>query len=285
LPRSYAGSVHCSRPSDASGWTGGSYFANTHGLPHYATTGYKCKKMERNRGSTGVLIDPTPDSDGKNGWAEIPFKYGRGIFHTGELPHQSGKVEYSEAKSGADLDQWGKTRVMVGINAFGWDIGPEVETAPEHSPAFNRQVKLVQAMAARESKGAKEGGGGGAEGGGGGGMGMEAIMGDKAMRKMLVLAKREKVKKEMAEERRKMEESVAQLLDGAGEEGVECGGLARAVVDALALAGGPSFDTVHVQVNLMWRQGKIALVEGEAGEDGMLRVDGSCRLARAAKGT
>jgi len=68
----YAGSVHCTRPSDTGGWEGGGYYANLKGLGHYEATGYKCAKVPGNRGSKGVLLDPTPE-DG-NGWVEVPYR-------------------------------------------------------------------------------------------------------------------------------------------------------------------------------------------------------------------
>ena len=258
----YAGSVHCTRESETSGWKGGGYYANVGGLEHYEKVGYKGMKLDENRGTKGVLIDPTPKPD--NGWVEIPYKYGRGIFHTGELPHQSGQVFYSDENNGGD--RWGTTRVMVGINAFGHEIGPEVMRAPEHSPSFNRDVKLSQLVAKSEAREKKKGGVGG--------MGMEAIKGDPVVRKMLVLAKREKIKREMADERQKMEECIVNVV-GSGVADVT--DIIDKVVEATSC---PGRDAAHVQVNLMVKSEVLELVEGGVDKHGMIMIEG-CKVKAA----
>jgi len=106
-------------------------------------------------------------------------------------------------------------------------------------------------------------------------MGMEAIMGDKALRKMLVLAKREKIKKEMAEERLRMEECAEETCR---KEGGEVGVLVRTLAAAVhRRTTCPSFDAAHVQINLMVKEGKLEVVEGGVVTKGFVDAD-ECRV-------
>ena len=71
------------------------------------------------------MVTPSVGTPGSN-WAEVPYKYRRGTWHTGELPHQSGEVFDRDGEEEGGNKGWGKTRVIVGINAFDWGIGEEV---------------------------------------------------------------------------------------------------------------------------------------------------------------
>ncbi|GMI24145.1 hypothetical protein TrCOL_g9602 [Triparma columacea] len=262
-PPVYAGTVQVTRGGgEECKWGGGGYYANRDGLKHYESHGYKACKLSSGRGAKGIMVTPSVGTPGSN-WAEVPYKYRRGTWHTGELPHQSGEVLYrdeGEGKEGEDGGNrgWGKTRVIVGINAFDWGIGEEVGKATEHSKAFNREVRLAQALTAQEAKASL--------GGSKGGMDLKAVMeGSGAVRKMLVLAKREKVKRMLEEERRKMDE----VIEGWG------GGMVEVLVGRIVEIVGVGRDTAHVHVNMKIHKGDIDVMDGKEGMggDGMVKLD------------
>ena len=101
-------------------------------------------------------------------------------------------------------------------------------------------------------------------------MDLKAVMeGSGAVRKMLVLAKREKIKRMLEEERRKMDEVV---------EGWE-GGTAGELVEKIIEDVGVGRDTAHVHVNLKVHKeelsvGKVCGEEGGGwkGEDGLVKL-------------
>ncbi len=72
-------------------------------------------------------------------WISIPYKCNRGMLHDGDYPHLSTPIKYITP---------GHQRVILGFNCFPHSIGEATMRAPEHSDAFNRTVKLYQAMAA-----------------------------------------------------------------------------------------------------------------------------------------
>lgn len=238
-PPVYAATVQCTRETEGgSNWGGGGYFANTEGLAHYESHGYKGCKLPQGRGAKGVMLDPSPREG--NGWVEVPYKYRRGTWHTGELPHQSGEVTYGSLGDDNCGDSgntgWGRTRVIVGINAFDHVCGPEISKAPEHSDAFNREVRLCQALVAREKKGKA--------------MNFQAVMeGSSAVKKMLVLAKREKVKMELEKEKK-----AANAVINAWE-----GGSVRSLVERIAKGGKITEAQAEVYVSLATRGGVIKI--------------------------
>jgi len=82
----------------------------------------------------------------------------------------------------------------VGFNVFGHDIGPAVQRAPEHSDTFRRKVQLQRALGSNRS------------------VSMERVRNNKALTKLLVLAKREKIKHEYALAQRKLQEEIPAML-------------------------------------------------------------------------
>ena len=128
-PPLYAGTCHIS-PFQASAMTGGDFCVNTGGIEHYRRFGYKAKLL-----GAEVLqadMDFSPD------WHTVRYKYNRGILHDGDMPHLSTPVRR--------LPDGGR-RVIMGFNCFTSRVGECCIRAPEHSQAFNRTVKLYQAVA------------------------------------------------------------------------------------------------------------------------------------------
>ena len=78
------------------------------------------------------------DLQNSNSWQYVKYKRNRGIVHDGDLPHLSTPVSSITP---------GKYRVILGFNCFGPEVGECCIRAPEHSNAFNRTIKLYQAMA------------------------------------------------------------------------------------------------------------------------------------------
>jgi len=129
-PPLYAGTVQVT-PLGAGAMEGGDFCVNTGGIAHYAKFGYKAKLM----GTQALEADLASSCD----WHTVRYKTNRGILHDGDLPHLSTPV--------VSLPQ-GTLRVILGFNCFTSEVGECCIRAPEHSQAFNRTVKLYQAMAA-----------------------------------------------------------------------------------------------------------------------------------------
>ena len=126
-PPLYAGTAHISPESNR--MRGGHFMANMEGLSHYKRFGYKGRLVSEE--------DLQHDLDYNGDWIRVGYKENRGILHDGDLPHLSTQVESIE----------GGRRVILGFNCFTDVVGPCCERAPEHSDAFNRTVKLYQALA------------------------------------------------------------------------------------------------------------------------------------------
>ena len=136
-PPLYAGTWHAS-PLGAGDMRGGEFMANMRGLAHYRRFGYKGRLAQEPgdaHGRTALEVDMESDP----AWQTIRYRCNRGIFHDGDLPHLSTSVQ--------GLTE-GSRRVIFGFNCFSDEVGESCMRAPEHSDAFNRTVKLYQAMAA-----------------------------------------------------------------------------------------------------------------------------------------
>jgi hypothetical protein len=128
-PPLYAGTCHVS-PFDVGEMSGGDFMVNTGGLDHYCKFGYKGKLQ-----SADALTSDLENGD----WLRIKYKSNRGILHDGDFPHLSTPVSHIPD---------GKKRVILGFNCFSGAVSACCQRAPEHSDAFNRTVKLYQAVAA-----------------------------------------------------------------------------------------------------------------------------------------
>ena len=126
-PPLYAGTAHISPQSNR--MRGGHFMVNMEGLEHYKRFGYKGRLISEE------MLQQDVEHNGD--WVRVGYKENRGILHDGDLPHLSTQVESIEE---------GK-RVILGFNCFTDVVGPCCKRAPEHSDAFNRTVKLYQALA------------------------------------------------------------------------------------------------------------------------------------------
>lgn len=212
VPPLYAGTIQCSPLSDANTpkveetyeiMLGGEFCVNLGGLDHYEKHGYKGKCSGDiyggwTRPSTNDNIDMhdshniVPHVNDHDRWVTIPYSFNRGIIHIGDLPHLSAPIDSISATTTNNT----VTRVIVGFNVFGHDVGPHVAKAPEHSKQFRRKVRLyrstINACRAKDSSNSH-----GACKSRGGGMDISRVRQNKGLTKLLVLAKREKVKEEL----------------------------------------------------------------------------------------
>lgn len=236
-PPMYAGTIQCSpfnkKQNDPENQNpigtmeGGDFAVNIQGLKHYEMHGYKGKTSQDPFGgyehkkscmfsrsqlssqSSQVCIDMHSYYNTQNKcnnkrkslddfWITVPYQQNQGIFHTGEYPHLSTPITKINPS-----DQ-NHQRVIMGFNVFGFDVGPLIQEAPEHSLQFQRKVKRIRALShtsemiiqnlisksrdnLEEKKQGKEG------------LHLplmwNKLRNNKPLMKLLVLAKREKVKR------------------------------------------------------------------------------------------
>lgn len=84
----------------------------------------------------------TNDLQTNSDWIQFDYRYNRGVVFDGDLPHLASKV----TSISSDIK-----RVILGFNCFTSEVSECCMRAPEHSKAFNRTVKLYQAMARSSS--------------------------------------------------------------------------------------------------------------------------------------
>jgi hypothetical protein len=154
---------------------GGAFQVSLEGLDHYQTHGYKAKKAP-------VVVDNL---------ISVTYRYNQLLCHAGHLPHASSRIQSIQGNQ----QSW---RVIVGFNVFGHDIGPMVQKAPEHSDAFRRQVQVqrkVQQMITQKKN-----------------LDLQSIQNNKPLSKLLVLAKRERIKQKFRAARIELQERLPTLL-------------------------------------------------------------------------
>jgi len=206
VPPLYAGTIQCSqlwndqkRPNTNQNQTmkGGEFCVNLRGLDHYSEHGYKGNISGDSSGGwrrpKNDITDQCPKGIHTNDntkWVTVPYAFNRGIVHRGDLPHLSAPVESITIDNNAST----LARVIVGFNVFGHDVGERISKAPEHSKTFRRKVRMyrstINTCKPKESK--NEGNKSRQTG-----MDISQIRKNKGLTKLLILAKREKVKKEL----------------------------------------------------------------------------------------
>lgn len=210
VPPLWAGTIQCSalcndtqstydteRTNSLTRMIGGEFCVNLLGLEHYAEHGYKGMISGDPMGGwkrpdtkpSGVHVDSS------NKWVTIPYAFNRGIVHTGDLPHLSAPIEL--------INDGNISRVIVGFNVFGHDVGARVAKAPEHSRQFRRQVKLYRTTLSDS----KDNGHGSKDG-----MNLSQIRKNKGLTKLLVLAKRERVKEQLRRDQKQLTSDIWNLL-------------------------------------------------------------------------
>jgi hypothetical protein len=216
VPPLWAGTIQCSalwneqaQANKGRFMKGGEFCVNTRGLDHYAEHGYK-GTLSGDVSGGWKRIDVTSiygvHLDEATEWVTIPYAFNRGIVHRGDLPHLSAPVEHIEECSSQ------VSRVIVGFNVFGHDVGELVSKAPEHSRAFRRKVKLYRATMTNGNNASKDPTKDNQSNVSKGGMYISQIRKNKALTKLLVLAKREKVKEELRRNQEQLSYRIWQRL-------------------------------------------------------------------------
>jgi hypothetical protein len=257
-PPFLAGTLQCTRSTEMKGGDLGVCFG---GLEHYHNHGYKGAKQQQQQQQHQHLEKQTHDenltSDIKQDldWITVPYRYNRMIIKSGHLPHHSTCVE--------TLLPATQKRVIVGFNVFGHDYGPQVQQAPEHSEVFRRKVALQRALLL--SKKSCDGG-----------INVKTLQANKGLSKLLVLAKRAKIKQELAQAQQELDLALdAYLLTNA----MECG----VTIESLMKQFGTSKDggwpsPVDVQVHINQRIGAQEAIGDQENNGRLLQQQPGSRL-------
>ena len=178
VPPLYGAVLHCA-DFDIDG---GEFLVNTNGLDHYAICGYK---------------NESPfDVDDEGYWERISYKFNRLIAFNGECPHMSTKVN-SLLNDENYVDRC-RRRVIMGFNMFSNDVGPLIEAAPEHSPAFKARVCALQKTLQIKKKVEN--------------ISIEKVKSSTYLSKLLVIAKREYVKRKLREDQERVLSTAVEIL-------------------------------------------------------------------------
>ena len=129
--------LHCSDFGDDP-MVGGNFAVNMRGLDHYQEWGYKARHV-----SSAVaegfdeVAQMKSESQGADGWERVDYQTRRAVIFDGDCPHMATPIQYINP----DVK-----RVIVGINVFGHNVGPEAARFPDHAARSNRVVKMLQAF-------------------------------------------------------------------------------------------------------------------------------------------
>jgi hypothetical protein len=232
-PPFLAGTLQCTRTTEMKGGDLGICFG---GLEHYHRHGYKgakqrLKQLEIDKQDENLSSNTQQDQDD---WITVPYRYNRMIIKSGHLPHHSTCVE--------TLVPATQKRVIVGFNVFGHDYGPQVQQAPEHSEVFRRKVALQRALLLSNKSC---------------GINVQALQANKGLSKLLVLAKRAKIKQELAQAQRQLDKALDDYLQRIAVDG--SGVTVESLMKQFGTSSGwPS--PVDVQVHINQRLGAQEMV-------------------------
>ena len=255
VPPLYAGTIQCTQYQ----MTGGTFAVSLKGLDHYSQHGYKGKLNSGNENrmtdwSSNDVTEVTIEND----WVSIPYRYNQGILHSGSLPHLSGKVlQLVEGK-----------RVIVGFNVFG-NVGELVQDCPEHSERFRKMIKLHRTM---NQIGNKDNVGNGVD--------ITSLKQNKGLARILVLAKRQRVKGEHRKNRQFMTTWIMETMRArydSQESDIEKGPFTVSNLlelwemqqITLPLAA----EDLHIQIHRLWKEGTLevrTVSNDKENEDGLL---------------
>jgi len=201
---------------------GGEFCVNLRGLDHYQEHGYKGNLSGDPSGgwkrpsNSGAFLNGGVHINDNNQWVTIPYAFNRGIAHRGDLPHLSTPIE-SISKNDRGIDAAQEiSRVIVGFNVFGHDVGARIAKAPEHSKLFRRKVRLYRSTLnastiERESSNGKSCQKSGID--------LSQIRKSKGLTKLLVLAKRERVKEELRRNQEQLSRKIwHQIINNHGQD-------------------------------------------------------------------
>jgi hypothetical protein len=200
-----AGTLHCTRDIIK----GGDFLVWLDGIEHYERHGYKCKKLPLND-------NETENETTTSMMHTVPYRFNQLICHLGNLPHASTRIEHIEKANTTSTSASApapaptptptptpttQKRVIIGFNVFGHDVGPAVQEAPEHSERFRRKIQAQRALLRAKSKGSSNNK-----------LSLERLKQNKPLSKLLVLAKRTKIKQDYQEAQRILAEEIPNYL-------------------------------------------------------------------------
>jgi hypothetical protein len=204
---------------------GGEFCVNLRALEHYSEHGYNGNLSGDAFGGWKRPIYPKHQSskvfnDHTTQWITIPYEFNRGIVHSGNLPHLSAPVEFirddkKDLQSHQTPAESLPSRVIVGFNVFGHDVGNVIAKAPEHSKSFRRKVKLYRATFGacdKASSGIMSNNNLNEQNSQKSGVNLSQVYQNKALTKLLVLAKREKVKEELRNQKEQLSRKIWRKL-------------------------------------------------------------------------
>jgi hypothetical protein len=235
VPPVLAGILHCT----AAAVEGGDYCAHLDGLEHYEKHGYKGAKIDQKEGSADASSISVLPVEEDPGWVQVPYKYSRMIWQSGHLPHLSTTVDKLESEVGSRMTCPPK-RVIVGFNVFLHDVGPTVQRAPEHSAAFRRKVTVERFLFQKRR------------------FSLELVQQSPNLAKLLVWAKRQKVKQEFSQAQQELNCEIQRFLQHE---------IAVPVAELMKRFGRsdgvwPSTMDVQVQIHRQCQDGRLSSVQG-----------------------
>ena len=200
VPPIIAGTWHCTRNPNQNYFRGGDYcvVSRENGLDHYHKHGYK--------GKLNPVDDISlTDNHKSNDILQIPYQFNRMICQSGHLPHWSTRVEapfddvgtLNGVSSVSDPVAENVRRVIVGFNVFLHDVGPIIEQAPEHSEAFRKRVSDKTRPK--------------------GNISLQAFTTNPQLRRVLVLAKRQKSLNNFKQAQSNLDDRMHQFIDSKNE--------------------------------------------------------------------
>ena len=237
VPPLLAGTLQCS----AVDMTGGDFCVCLDGLEHYEKHGYKGMKTRPqqqqelsspNDTSTNTKPLQSMDFDYQKDttaeWITVPYRYNRMILQSGHLPHLSTPVESMQplprpndtlqTNNNNNNNNKAIKRVILGFNVFGHDYGALVQQAPEHSDVFRRKVTLQRMINSATQKNQQNNNNN--SNSPNQRITLDALSANKGLSKLLVLAKREKIKRDLARAQRQLDQELEALLLETGANGV-----------------------------------------------------------------
>lgn len=288
VPPLWGGTLHCTpiesvstaaANNNYSTMRGGHYCVHTGGLTHYNRYGYKGlkqKKMAMNEtddeidwknvmATEGtVLIETIPNkivrNPHKDHWIDVPFLFNRMILASGHLPHLSTPIESLPQFPPNHQSQRRLRRVIVGFNVFRHDIGPFVQLAPEHSPAFRRRILMHRMLRRQPAVSPKPTGTAFSTPSSSRStvLSLEDIKSKPWLSKCLIRAKRLKMREEFLRLRNEMDEQIDRLLQETGIQPIQH------LMDRWANSGihgsWPNAIDLYAHIQLRCREGRWKLI-------------------------
>ena len=230
------------------------------------------------------MVDPSIDNildtiQTDLGWVKVPYQFNRLTLQSGHLPHLSTRIESLDSGVGAS-----SKRVILGFNAFFDDIGPLVQRAPEHSKAFRRKVALQRLglpSSMRQNKQSNPDNNHGKRSG----LSLSSVRANPSLAKLLVLAKRHKVKGEFRRRQADLDGAIQEALSNDKEcDDVSKSCSVRNLMNKLGRNDGqyPSPTDVQVHLHHGHLQGKYNIVSGMSSSQPYLSPDLEIQLAKVA---